>query len=152
MSSGTKVVITDGGRARAGFRGKARDCFTRALAIAARMDYREAYDLTNAVSKTVKLSSRCRGKSSARLGVHKEVAREIMARLGWVWTPTMLVGQGCQVRLRADELPSGRILCNVSRHYVAVVDGVVHDDHDSTRGGKRCVYGYWSPATGGDNG
>ena len=151
MSGCTKVVITDGGRAGAGFKGKARDCFTRALAIASKMDYREAYDLTNAVAKTVRLPPRCRGKSSARLGVHKEVARETMDRLGWVWTPTMLVGQGCKVHLRADELPRGRILCSVSKHYVAVVDGVAHDDHDSTRGGKRCVYGYWAPPTGGDD-
>ena len=26
-------------------------------------------------------------------------------RLGWTWTPTMAIGQGCKVHLRADELP-----------------------------------------------
>jgi hypothetical protein len=24
-----------------------------------------------------------------------------------------------------------------------VIDGVLHDTHDCTRGGTRCVYGYW---------
>jgi len=138
-----EFVYDDGGRSGCGFKGNTGDCFTRALAIAAQMDYREAYNLTNAMSKTVKLSSRCRGKSSARLGVHKEVAREIMAGLDWEWVPTMLFGQGCKVHLRADELPQGRILCSVSKHFVAVIDGVAHDNHDPRRNGRRCVYGYW---------
>jgi hypothetical protein len=34
----------------------------------------------------------------------------------------------------------------VSRHMVAVIDGVVYDNHDSTRGGSRAVYGYWTKA------
>jgi len=25
-----------------------------------------------------------------------------------------------------------------------VLDGVIHDTHDPSRGGRRCVYGYWS--------
>jgi hypothetical protein len=28
---------------------------------------------------------------------------------------------------------------HVSRHYVAVIDSVVHDNHDLTRAGDRCV-------------
>jgi hypothetical protein len=24
-----------------------------------------------------------------------------------------------------------------------VIDGVIHDTHDCSRGGTRCVYGYW---------
>ena len=66
-----------------------------------------------------------------------------MESLGWQWTPTMRIGSGCKVHLRADELPAGRLVVSVSRHVVAVVDGVVHDTHDSTRGGSRCVYGYF---------
>ena len=45
--------------------------------------------------------------------------------------------------MRKDELPEGRIICNLSRHYAAVIDGVLHDTYDSTRNGNRCVYGYW---------
>jgi hypothetical protein len=55
----------------------------------------------------------------------------------------MQIGSGCNTHLKADELPSGRLVCNVSRHAVAVIDGVIHDTHDCSRGGKRCVYGYW---------
>jgi hypothetical protein len=57
--------------------------------------------------------------------------------------PTMQIGSGCRVHLRADELPAGRIICQVSRHLCAVIDGVVYDTHDPTRDGTRCVYGYW---------
>jgi len=56
----------------------------------------------------------------------------------------MFVGQGCKVHLRAGELPKGRLIVAVSKHLVAVVDGVVHDNHDPSRNGKRCVYGYWT--------
>jgi hypothetical protein len=55
----------------------------------------------------------------------------------------MAVGSGCKVHLRADELPSGRLIVRVSHHFAAVIDGVIHDTHDCSRGGTRCVYGYW---------
>tara|TARA_R110000751_G_scaffold302201_1_gene416065 strand:+ start:461 stop:895 length:435 start_codon:yes stop_codon:yes gene_type:complete len=142
-----RVAITDGGRAAAGFKGEAGDCFARALAIAANMPYRAAYDLVNTVAKEVRLPKNARGHSSARTGVHTPVAREIMSRLGWSWVTTMQVGQGCRVHLRGNELPSGSIICRVSKHYVAVMDGVIHDTHDPSRGGRRCVYGYWQKAS-----
>ncbi|MDM3928731.1 hypothetical protein QRB35_22225 [Mycobacterium intracellulare subsp. chimaera] len=66
-----------------------------------------------------------------------------MADLGWLWVPTMHIGSGCRVHLRADQLPSGRLVVSVSRHTVAVLDGIIHDTHDPTRDGTRCVYGYY---------
>lgn len=56
----------------------------------------------------------------------------------------MGVGTGCKVHLRAAELPKGRLIVRVSRHLVAVLDGMIHDTHDCSRDGTRCVYGYWS--------
>jgi hypothetical protein len=41
-------------------------------------------------------------------------------------------------------LPNGRLIARCSRHLVAVIDGVIHDTHDSSRDGTRCVYGYWT--------
>ena len=43
----------DGGRVQAGFRGKANDCLTRALAIATGTDYKVIYDPTIFVGKSV---------------------------------------------------------------------------------------------------
>jgi hypothetical protein len=74
--------------------------------------------------------------------------------------------------LSADELPAGRLVVSVSKHYTAMVDGIIHDLYDPrreesfmfgpdhgqelaagqgrnqngvwTRIGGRCVYGYWT--------
>jgi hypothetical protein len=58
----------------------------------------------------------------------------------------MQIGSGCKVHLRADELPNGRLVVHTSRHSTAVIDGVIHDTYDPSRGGNRCVYGYWKLA------
>ena len=76
--------------------------------------------------------------------VPMNLTRAYLDALGWTWTPTMQVGSGCRVHLRADELPAGRLIARCSGHLVAVVDGVIRDTYDPTRGGTRCVYGYWS--------
>lgn len=133
----------DGGRQAAGFKGKTGDCVTRAIAIATGLPYREVYDRINAVAKTERRTKRRKNKSSARTGVHRVTYDKLLVELGWTWTPTMKIGQGCKVHLREDELPPGRLIVSVSRHLVAVIDGVAHDTSDPTRGGSRCVYGFW---------
>jgi hypothetical protein len=55
----------------------------------------------------------------------------------------MSIGSGCTVHLRDGELPMGRLIVSVSLHLVAVIDGIIHDTHDCSRDGTRCVYGYW---------
>jgi hypothetical protein len=55
----------------------------------------------------------------------------------------MLIGQGCKVHLRSDELPSGRLIVRVSGHITSMIDGVLHDTYDCSRNGTRCVYGYY---------
>ena len=139
-------VYDDGGRAAAGFKGNARDCVTRAIAIATGMPYREVYDAIN--QEAHREGPRTgRTRSAARTGVHKATIRRILEQLGWEWHPTMQIGSGCQVHLRADELPSGRVIAKVSKHLVAVIDGDIHDTDDPSRNGTRCVYGYWTPPT-----
>lgn len=137
-------TFNDGGRAAAGFKGKTGDCVCRAIAIATGMPYAEVYALINESSKGERRGKRKRGTSSAREGVYKPTTKKLLASLGWKWTPTMQIGQGTKVHLRADELPGGRIIVSCSRHLVAVIDGVIHDTHDPSRGGTRCVYGYWT--------
>lgn len=136
-------VYDDGGRAAAGYKGAAGDCVTRAVAIAAQLSYQDVYDRVQALAK-VERPRRGR-RSSARTGVAKASSRRLLAALGWTWHPTMAIGQGCKVHLRAEELPSGRLVVACSRHLVAVIDGTIHDTHDPSRGGTRCVYGYWRP-------
>jgi hypothetical protein len=138
-----RFVFDDGGRAAAGFRGRTGDCTCRAIAIAGQMPYQAVYDLLNERSATQRITKRQPRRGSARTGVYRPTIRQVLDNLGWAWTPTMKIGSGCTVHLRADELPTGRLIVNVSRHTVAVIDGVIHDTHDPSRGGTRCVYGYW---------
>lgn len=143
----------DGGRADADFLGSAGDCVTRAIAIATCFPYKTVYDelyerTLNDRATMAKLELRygknARRHASPRTGVMPNIYKKYLADFGWTWTPTMHIGQGCQVHMREDELPSGVIICRLSRHLSVVIDGVIHDTHDPSRNGKRCVYGYFS--------
>lgn len=145
----------DGGRAAAGYKGSARDCTTRALAIVllhlGRYDspaeaYQQVYDEVSRRNKAHwkrKRKSNRKTAPSARDGTYKKVGKQVIKDFGGEWTATMKIGSGCQVHLRASELPSGVLICSVSKHMCAVIDHVIYDDHNPARGGDRCVYGYW---------
>ncbi|NBW19604.1 MAG: hypothetical protein EBR82_67690 [Caulobacteraceae bacterium] len=137
-----KYNYNDGGRALAGYEGKARDCVCRAISITTQLPYQQIYD------KLCEINKQTHGKSSARDGIltKSPLFKKFMYELGFTWVATMRIGQGCKVHLREGEVPMGRIICSVSRHYVAVIDGVVNDIFNPTRNGNRCVYGYWTLA------
>lgn len=141
-----KFKFDDGGREAAGFKGTTGDCVTRAIAIATGKPYREVYDEINGLMKSKRQTKKMRG-ASARAGVPKHIDREYLLSLGWTWTPTMDIGQGCKVHLDERELPSGTVICQVSKHLTTVIDGVIHDTHDPSRAGSRCVYGYYQKHT-----
>lgn len=137
-----QFVQDDGGRSKY-FKGKAGDCVTRAISIASGVDYREVYDRLAAGNSL----QRGGGKKSARHGifVKRKWFKEYMAELGFVWTPTMKVGSGCTTHLRTGDIPAeGKLVCSLSKHYAAVIDGVIHDTSDPSRNGRRCVYGFWT--------
>ena len=91
-----------------------------------------------------KLARRLNAKgSSPRNGNHRNVFHDYIVGLGFQWVPTMKVGMGCQVHLRSDELPKAILIVKVSKHLTAVLNGIIQDTHDPSRGGNRCVYGYY---------
>lgn len=139
-----QFIRNDGGRLAAGFKGTAGDCVVRAVAIATEQPYQVVYDALSQGCRTQRVT--CRAKASARDGVNtgRKWFKDYMVSLGWKWTPTMLIGSGCKVHLRDNELPTGRLIVALSKHYTVVIDGAIHDTHDPQRGGQRCVYGYWS--------
>lgn len=141
-----KFIYNDGGRSKY-FKGEANDCVVRAICNATGKDYKEVYDAINQLAKSERTGKRKRGVSSARNGVYKCTEKKYLESIGWVWHPTMKIGQGCTVHLAADELPAGTLIVQVSGHLTCVKDGVLYDNHDCTRGGNRCVYGYWTNAT-----
>jgi hypothetical protein len=139
-------VHHDGGRAAAGYTGKAGDCTTRAIAIASGLSYAEVHqalaERTGAQRRTKRTPKR---PASAEHGINvkRQWFKDYMLSLGFRWTPTMQIGQGCKVHLRAGELPMGRLVVSVSKHVTAVIDGVIYDTYNPHRDGNRCVYGYW---------
>ena len=143
----TYFKFNDGGRSNY-FKGTGGDCVARAIAIVTGKDYKEVYDILaegNATQRVGKREGSKAGKKTALRGINtkRKWFQELMKSWGFEWVATMQIGQGCKTHLKADELPSGRIIASVSRHYTAVIDGVINDTYDCSRGGNRCVYGYW---------
>ena len=139
-------IYSDGGRKAAGFLGSTGDCVVRSVAIATEQDYQSVYDALSEGCREQRKTKRSKIKGSARNGVNvkRKWFKDYMAALGWKWTPTMSIGSGCTVHLLASELPAGRLIVAVSKHYVAMIDGVIHDIYNPSRDGNRCVYGYWA--------
>lgn len=139
-----QLIHSDGGRSKYFTAEKVGDCVTRAICNATGKDYMEVYDGINEVAKKERRSKCKTGRSSARDGVYKATAKRYIERvLGWEWTPCMQIGSGCKVHLKADELPAGALIVNLSGHFTCVKDGVLYDTFDCSREGTRCVYGYW---------
>jgi len=136
-------IYNDGGRQKAGFKGITGDCGTRALAICLNLPYKEVYNKIQEFCKLEKPSKRRRGISSPRTGIHTHTFHKIAEFYGLKWKATMTIGSGCTTHLKSLELPKGRIIARVSRHYVAVINGQINDIYDCSRNGTRCVYGYW---------
>ena len=171
-----QFIYDDGGRAAAGFKGKTGACVARSIAIAGGLAYADVYAaLANGMGKQrVSRGGKSKGATARKgISVSRKWFKDYMASIGATWTPTMTIGSGCKVHLVADELPAGRIICQVSKHYTAVVDGVIHDTFNPADRGttvypanypaerlpkrvtglssgasayapQRCVYGYWS--------
>lgn len=141
----TTWVYNDGGRADAGYRGKTGDCGVRAVAIVTGRTYTDVYHDLDRFCLDYERRRRRGRPSRARTGIAARTMRAYLDRAGFDWHPTMTIGAGCTVHLDAHELPAGRLIVRASRHYVAVIDGTIHDTYDPTRDGTRCVYGYWTP-------
>ena len=141
------VVIEDGGRAKAGFTRRANgDCVARSIAIVTGRPYREVYNRLakgNATQRASRRTGRRSLTASNGINVRRKWCQDYMRELGFTWVPVMGIGTGCTVHLARGELPMGRLVVSLSRHWTAVIDGVIFDTHDPSRGGWRCVYGYW---------
>lgn len=140
-----EFAYNDGGRAAAGYKGDTGDCVVRAIAIATEQPYQTVYDAINALAQQERLTKRHRHRSNARSGVSRQTYEKYLLGIGWMWCATMRIGAGCTVHLKADELPSGKLIVRISKHVCAVIDGVIQDTYDPSRDEMRCVYGYFRP-------
>jgi hypothetical protein len=148
--SDLKFKYDDGGRSNAGYKGVAGDCVVRSIAIAANLSYKKVYEdlyqaneIFRTTSKTKLARSLKQKNDSPRTGTHRVVLKKYLLQLGWKWTPTMFIGQGCKIHLKKNELPDGTLIVSCSKHITVVKEGILHDTYDCSRNGTRCVYGYW---------
>jgi hypothetical protein len=163
-------VKDDGGRRGSGIarganrKDKTHDCVTRAIAIATEKPYRDVHDaltvgtVRHVYAGTVphvyagdydsrypKWTKWARRRGGVRAfdpdhGCFDVVYGTYLESLGWSYTST----KGQKVRLRADELPRGRLIVQISGHLVAVIDHVIRDTHDCGGAGRVRVKGYWT--------
>lgn len=134
----------DGGRNDAGFKGRTSDCVVRSISIATGKPYKEVYDALNVLAKKERISKRKKKKSNSRTGVFRRTYQKYLESIGWEWISCFGIGTGCQVHLKKDELPNETIIARVSKHLTCVRNGkTIHDTHDPSRNGTRCVYGYF---------
>jgi hypothetical protein len=123
--------FSDGGRAKAGYKGVAGDCAVRAIAIALGLDYKAVY------VQVAKANKDCGRANSARYGVHVNVMTEVLKSYGWIWQQSpKFVGR----KAKCSDL-MGTVIARQARHFVAVIDGIPHDIFDSS---QKMVYGYWA--------
>ena len=135
MGTLMEYIYNDGGRSKY-FKGKARDCVCRAISIASNRDYKEVYDRLK------------KALGTPRNGVFttNKAFKDWMVANGFVWTPCSGIGVKTSVHFIEGELPKGRLVCSVAKHYVAVVDNKVYDTWDSRYNSfneVRRIYGYW---------
>lgn len=167
----TEFKIDDGGRSKY-FPGTGGDCVARSIAIITGRDYMDVYNELAEGNKSQRKSKNDRGrnKKSALEGisVKRKWFKDYMFDQGFKWVPTMEIGSGCTTHLCSGELPKGRLILSLSRHYTSMINGVIHDNYSPQRiwtrnhigeipktnefihengktihEEKRCVYGYW---------
>jgi len=137
----------NGGRLDSGFKSLAGDCVCRSIVIATGKPYNEVYEVLAQGMANTRKTKRMKkaGQKSASNGVYVKTKwfKDYMHSLGFTWIPTMGIGTGCKVHLTDGELPLGKLVVAVSKHYTCVIDGVINDTWNPDRDGNRCVYGYW---------
>ena len=121
----------DGGRSEY-YKGEARDCGARAMAIALGLDYKVAY------KELAQANKECGYDKSARNGLMKEVLSKVLKRHGWTWNPSpKFEGR----KAYCDDMPDGMVIARMARHFVAVSWRTPNDTFDCS---EKMVYGYWA--------
>ena len=148
-----ELIITDGGRQAAGYKGYCGDSVVRAIAIASRRPYADVYKecaVMNAdYTKTNLHEWRYAGVRTARYGVCTEHTQFLsyMKSMDFVWHPPRRRGRACKLYLEESDIPMGRLIVALSNYWVAVIDGSICDNRDPrndfSRWPRRRVFGWW---------
>ena len=121
----------DGGKAGAGFKGNG-DCGIRAVAIALELPYNDSRKLLKEYAKKGK-----QGNGQISRGIYKEDMDAALRSRDWIWrSAPKFTGR----KARYQDIPRGRVIVRMAKHYAVVIDGVLLDAWNSS---EKMVYGYW---------
>ena len=124
-------TYNDGGKSSTSLKSNT-DCGIRAMAIACSIPYMEARQHLKTASKNGKM-----GSGAISDGIYKEDIGQALKEFGFMWqSAPKLSGR----KARYSDLPQGRIVVRMAKHFAAVLDGELHDSWDSS---EKMVYGYW---------
>ena len=135
-----KFKYSDGGRKDAGLRGSfAGDCVIRSIALASGRPYKRVYnDFKTMIANGLGYIP------EDGILTNKPAFKNYMVASGFVWNITCRIGSRERVHMTAKELPKGRLVLSLSKHYTCVINHVIHDTYDPSNDGTRMVYGFWS--------
>jgi len=124
-------IYNDGGRAKAGFKTQT-DCGIRAMAITCGISYKDARKYLKESSKKGRL-----GSGAISGGIYKEDFDQALSQFGFKWkSAPKLEGR----KARYFDLPKGKVVARMAKHFVAVIDGQINDTWNCS---DKMVYGYW---------
>jgi hypothetical protein len=131
-----QFVWDDGGRLRYGYPHFANDCAARAVAIATQFPYQQVHDRIDYYAQMER--RRLFGaRSSAENGVRQETMHRLLGgEFGWTWHYNSAYA-------KLNQLPPGRLVVRVGRHYTAIVDGAIRDVFNPAMKKQWVVVGYW---------
>ncbi len=108
-SSNLELQINDGGRAAAGYKGKAGDCVVRSIAIVTNLPYQNIFDFLynsneefSTTSRTLLARSLIQKNYSPSSVTLSLVLKRYLHKLGCQCTPTLFIGLGFNVHLKKD--------------------------------------------------
>lgn len=120
------------------------DSAPRAVAIATGLDYVTVWNELYELCQHVTQRPNCRRTDHPETFVDKDILAAYLAGLGWRWRATQRVGACEKVLLSRRLLPDqGTYICRISKGWVCLKDGVLHDVTDPSRDGTRLVYGWF---------
>jgi len=124
-----KYKYNEGGRGEH-YKGLSGDCVTRAITIATEQRYDDVYnalfDIARNWKGNSKLAKRIRTNASPRDGCFKEVGSKYLKDLS-------IDEVRKKLKINDQIFNEGRYVVKVRRHWIAIIDGVVHDTWDSRK-------------------
>jgi hypothetical protein len=77
-------------------------------------------------------------RQSVDHGTPRVVYHPLLIMMGWTRVST-------DKPTRLKDIPSGRVICRLEKHLVAVIDKVPHDTHNAMRDRKYDILSYYLP-------